>query len=140
LRITEDGTVQIGRKRGVGSTARLLNNDPTQVDALFMEREDPLEPGSYNSDFFKITAKSRQGTIIKRHDWRLNVQLGKQGSSLVVGFAQNEAESEARISFHENGAVELLGPGAGLILRSPGGGRWHLTVDDRGQLTTETRP
>ncbi len=139
LRITKNGTVQIGRKRGVGSTGKLENNDPAQVDALFIEREDPLTQGNFDSDYFKITAKNRNQTGVQRYDWRMNVQVDPIGSSLVIDASQTGSESPAKISFHSDGTLELMEKGAGIILNSPNGQRWLLTVDDQGQIITNKK-
>jgi hypothetical protein len=140
LRITKEGTVQIGRKRGFGSTAKLENNDHTQVDSLFLEREDPRSAGQYSSDFFRITAKTLHDGKIHRYDWRMNVQLKKNRSSLVVSAPTKNSKATLHAAFHDNGTLELLTPGAGIILQSPKGNKWQISVNEEGELITKKSP
>jgi hypothetical protein len=136
LRITSKGTVQIGRKRGSGSTLKLQNNDPRQVDALFIERDDPQKTGKFDSDFFKITAKSRDGKLINRYDWRLQTKVVDDGSSFVLSASRDGTSSKAKIIVRDNGVIELPTIGAGIALRSPNGTRWLLKIDNEGNIKT----
>ncbi|MBF0343491.1 MAG: discoidin domain-containing protein [Nitrospirae bacterium] len=143
FRITEDGLVQVGRKRGSGTADKILKDDPAlvdskPVDALFLEKQDPGKQGVYNSDYLKIVAKSRDSRKVHRYEWRLNVQINDKNNdaALVISSSKDGSSYNDKLIVRHDGNVELSDPEAGIVMSSPGGKRFKITVDDAGTLKT----
>jgi hypothetical protein len=45
-----------------------------------------------------------------------------------------------RIKVHEDGDTELSTPGSAMVLTSPNGKKWRVTVDVDGELQTQAVP
>lgn len=145
FRITKDGSVQFGRKRGKGSAARVLSDDPTLndnqlVDALFIEKQDPANPGVYDSNYLKIVAKNKGKESVHRHEWRINVHIDKdsQNSSLIIRSRKNEHSYTGKVAITNNGDIELLANRGAIVMRSSNGKRWRITIDNSGNLKTSS--
>ncbi|MBF0538345.1 MAG: discoidin domain-containing protein [Nitrospirae bacterium] len=143
FRITEDGLLQIGRRRGSGTADSILKDDPAltdhnPVDALFVERQDPDKPGGYNSDYIKIVAKTKDSRDVHRYEWRLNVQVnGKNNdAALVISSSKDSASYNNKLIVRHDGNVEITSKKSGLVMYSPSGKRYKITVDDTGTLKT----
>jgi hypothetical protein len=147
MRMKTDGTIQFGPLR-TGP-----RNQP--VDIINIEQDDgPRNVGSsqegdesewwrqYNgpsdSHFIRYTAKQFQnGRAAHRADWRTNVHIDEGGqSSFVVQSRTDDAPYEKQIAIRDDGTIDLPAQESAVILTSPNGKRWRITVDDNGQLHT----
>jgi len=129
MRMTEDGTMVFGSKRRGGRLKRPL-------DSITIEQPEPEVPGTYDSDFLKWVGKSRDGRTEHQANWRANVQVeDKKGrSSFVLYSGIDGGPYRDRLKVRSGGDVEVSGAGAAVILRSPNGKRWRLSVDNSGRL------
>lgn len=127
--ITERGTVEFGRSRIGGPLKR-------PVDSITLEQPQPRAAGAYDSDYFKWVGKGSNGAVVRRANWRANVRVDSpRGRSAFV--LQNNTDDRPyadKLEVSARGDVELQTNGAAVILRSPNGKRWRVTVDDSGQL------
>jgi hypothetical protein len=118
---------------------QILDNDPRVVDqqprdAAFIERQDPNEPGAYASDFFLFVAKRKDRDRVDRYEWRVNARVEPNDKSELIIQGGHGGQSKNALAVSEDGDVELLQPGSGVVLPSPDGARWRLTVDNAGVL------
>lgn len=129
MRITEEGTTAFGLQRHGGPLTR-------PVDSIAVEQPNPEQAGQYDSDHVKWVGKSRDGKQVHRVDWRANVRVENQAgkSTFALSSSVDEQRRASRLELHDNGDIELPTPGAGVILKSPNGKRWRLTVNDMGEL------
>jgi hypothetical protein len=127
MRMKTDGTMQFGAVRNGG--------EPGPVDAISVERDDP-DGVSFPSDYIRLTAK-RMSLKRTTSDWRMNVQLPSDGSTLSIENRESGQAYAKKLEATSAGDLELPTPGAGLILTSPNGKRWRLAVTDSGDLKTE---
>jgi hypothetical protein len=129
MRMKTDGTMQFSAARNGGATG--------PVDAIAVERDRPGPHGDFPSDYIRLTGKRMpQG---QTSDWRANVQFTENGhSALTVENREAGGGYRAEYRLTSSGDVELETPGAGVILTSPGGKKWRLSVSDDGKLTTST--
>ena len=129
MRITEEGTTAFGLHRQGGPLAR-------PVDSIAVEQPPPAQAGHYDSDHVKWVGKSHDGKQVHRADWRANVRVENQAgnSSFALTSSVDEQPRASQLEIHDHGDVEMPTPGAGVILRSPNGKRWRLTVNDAGEL------
>jgi hypothetical protein len=131
LRMTEEGTIALGMSR------------TSPVEVLVLDQRNPSKPGAYDSHSVKWVGKSYDGTTLHTANWRIYVDVETQaGSSTLVveqgldgtGYVRRiELTDEGHLRVH-GGDVEVMAPGGGILLRSPNGRRWRLTVDDGGRL------
>jgi hypothetical protein len=147
MRMKTDGTMQFGALR-TGP-----RDEP--VDIVSIEQDDAPRNVSSNqegdesndwkgfdgpsdSHFVRYTAKQFQdGRAVRRADWRTNVEIDEDGhSSFVIQTRHDEAAYEKKLVIRNNGDVELTTAATGLIMTSPNGTKWRITVDDNGQLQT----
>ena len=126
MRVKTDGTVQFGVTRNGGP--------PGPVDAISVERDHPGAAGIYPSDSIRLTAKQMgEGSAV--FDWRTNVQIdASTGSLYVLESRESGAPYERKLEVTSAGDVVIASAGAGVILTSPNGNRWRLTVTDDGKL------
>jgi hypothetical protein len=131
MRMTEQGTIALGLARRGGEVVR-------PVDSLTIDQPPPEAPGGYDSDRLQWVGKSRDGSIVHTANWRAGVHVTDQAasSSFTLASSIDGGPGESRFEVTDHGNVELPVLGSGVILRSPNGSRWHLTVDDSGQLST----
>jgi hypothetical protein len=133
MRMTAKGAIQFSRRHGSGPMSQVLDDDPLVVDqtpwdAAIIERQDPGRPGRYDSDYILLVAKTRTGDVVNRHEWRINAHAGKDGTNLVVRFGYKSA-----LSITNSGDV-ILGAKGAVIMASPNGHRWRLSVTDNGEI------
>jgi len=130
LHADTDGTITFGYSRHGG--------EPGPVDIINIEKMKHFHPGLQHSDYLKMTAKriDEANKPVGRADWRANVQLSEPAaqSRLVIQNSQNNKDYQERLVVHDNGDVELPGSAGAVILKSPGGKRFRVTVDDDGKL------
>jgi hypothetical protein len=147
MRMKIDGTMQFGPLR-TGE-----RNEP--VDIINLEQDDgtvktgtsqqSLEPiawshfdGPADSHYVRYTAKEfRQGKTVHRADWRTNVQIKDNAkSSYSVYTRKDEEPYQLKMAVHDNGDLELPSLASAIVLTSPNGKKWRITVDDNGELHT----
>ncbi len=132
MRMNEDGTIALGVNRVGGKLKRPL-------DSLTIHQPDPDKVGAYDSDYLRWIGKSHDGEMAHQVNWRMNVDVkNKNGdSNLVVESGFDGANYRKRVEITDSGDVELSSIGSGVILRSPNGKRWKLTVENNGKLRTD---
>ena len=132
MRMNEDGTIALGVNRIGGKLKRPL-------DSLTIHQPDPDKVGAYDSDYLRWIGKSHDGEMAHQVNWRMNVDVkNKNGvSNLVVESGFDGANYRKRVEITDSGDVELSSIGSGVILRSPNGKRWKLTVENNGKLRTD---
>ncbi|MEX2307952.1 MAG: hypothetical protein WD738_10190 [Pirellulales bacterium] len=145
MRMKTDGTMQFGPRR-TGP-----RNEP--VDIISIEHDDTTRSVSSNqegdetdrwkqseglsdSHFVRYTAKEfREGNTVHRADWRSNVQMAADGrSSFAVQSRQDDESYAKKLTIQDNGDLELPTAASALVLTSPNGKRWRITVDNDGAL------
>lgn len=148
MRMKTDGTMQFGPLR-TGP-----RNQP--VDIISIEQDDaPPDVGSNqegdesqrwkqhsglsDSHFVRYTAKQFEaGRAVHRADWRTNVHIDEGGRSSFVVHSRRDGEPYAhRLTIHDDGDVELPALASAVVLTSPNGRKWRITVNDEGQLQTD---
>ena len=129
MRITEEGTTAFGLQRHGGPLVR-------PVDSIAVEQPLPTHAGQFDSDHVKWVGKSHDGAQVHRANWRANVRVENQAGNSTFAFTSSVDEQPLvnRLELHDNGDLELPTLGGGVILRSPNGRRWRLTVNDAGEL------
>jgi len=126
MRMKIDGTMQFSAARNGGPGG--------PVDAISVERDHPGAAGNYPSDSIRLTAKRVAGET-KTSDWRTNVQLAeKSGSTFALENRESGQGYAKKMEVSNLGELTLPTPGAGVILASPNGRHWRLTVTDDGQI------
>ncbi|MFV1966225.1 MAG: hypothetical protein ACC628_12445 [Pirellulaceae bacterium] len=133
MRVTEHGTVALGLLRQGGPLKR-------PVDSISLGQPDPVAPGTYDSDYLQWVGKSHDGTAIHVAHWRAHVKVTSNAadSKLVIENRIDGAGYTKRLEVTDRGDVELSSPGSAVIVRSPNGSRWRITVDDNGTLATKS--
>jgi hypothetical protein len=147
MRMKTDGTMQFGslrtgpRNQPVDIISIEQDDVPRRVGSN--QEGDESDPwrkytGSSDSHFVRYTAKQFDGgNAVHRADWRTNAHIEDGGrSSYVVQSRQDDEPYQQRIAIHDNGDIELPAAASGLILTSPNGKKWRITVDESGQLQT----
>jgi hypothetical protein len=131
LRMTEDGTIVLGVHREGGRLRR-------PVDSLTIEQPPPAGRGTSDSDALAWVGKGHDGQAIHVAHWRAQVRVRSEAadSSLVLTSSVDGRPAAGRFEVTDQGDLELPTPGAGIVLRSPNGKRWRITVDDEGRLQT----
>jgi hypothetical protein len=129
MRMTEQGTIALGLAR---------QGIPRPVDSLTIDQPPPQSPGSYDSDRIQWIGKSRDASSIHTANWRAGVRVAdpQASSTFALSSSIDGRPDESRLEVSDRGNLELPSAGSGVILRSPNGKRWQLTVDDSGQLST----
>ena len=132
MRMNEDGTISLGVNRNGGKLKRPL-------DILTIHQPDPVKVGAYDSDYLRWIGKTHDGEIVHQVNWRMNVDVkNKNGdSNLVVESGFDGANYRKRVEVTDSGDVGLSSIGSGVILRSPNGKRWKLTVSNSGRLRAD---
>ena len=134
MRMTAQGTMQFGTKRVGGKLKR-------PVDIVTLEQPEPQQVGAYDSDYLTWVGKYHDGTSARRTNWRANARvLDPSGASEFV--LQNDHEETGRsdtLKVTDTGNVQLPTPGSAVVLTSPNGTEWHLTVDNSGNLKVNTK-
>ncbi|MCC6492775.1 MAG: hypothetical protein IT424_07125 [Pirellulales bacterium] len=129
MRMKTDGTMQFSAVRHGG--------EPGPVDAISVERDQPGAAREQASDYIRLTAKRTDGELT-RADWRMNAQLSAASSSSFALESRDGNEPyEAKLKATSAGDLELPTAGASIMLTSPNGKRWRLSVSDDGDLRTE---
>jgi hypothetical protein len=147
MRMKTDGTMQFGPLR----TGR--RSEP--VDIISIEQDDTPQSVSSNqegdearswkgftgmsdSHYIRYTAKELQdGRAVHRADWRTNVHIEEGGeSTFAIQSRKDDDGYQARLIIDDNGDVNLPAPSSAVVLASPNGKRWRVTVDNDGQLQT----
>lgn len=129
MRVKTDGTTQFSVQRNGGT--------PGPVDAISLERDNPGSAGEFPSDYVRWTAK-RAGEHQQQSDWRANVQFSStHGTNLVVENREDAAAYQEKMKLASSGELELPMPAAGVILTSPNGKKWHLSVTNEGELKVD---
>jgi hypothetical protein len=115
------------------------------LDIISLGQPDPNGPGTFDSDYLQWVGRSHDGNQIHLAHWRIHVDVTDQtgASKLVIearrdgaGYAKKvEVSGSGGLTAH-GGDVEVASPGNGVVLRSPNGKRWRVTVDDEGRLET----
>ena len=143
MRITEDGIVRFGAKRGTDTDALSLisneqYNDEEPIDIITIEKDDPKTSGSYNSHYIKMVAKTKSSNTINHFKWRTNVQINKNKdeSNLVFQRSKKYASYVKNFVISDNGDIELPILGSSIIMHSPNGKCWRITIDDEGNIKT----
>lgn len=132
MRMKTDGTMQFSPLRSEGSQA--------PVDAISIERDNPGADGNFPSDYLRFTAK-RMGSAGSQSDWRTSVQVaGAQGSTLTIENREAGGDYQTKLKVTDSGDVELATPGAGVVLKSPNGKRWRLSITDEGSVRVDEAP
>jgi hypothetical protein len=132
MRMNEDGTIALGVTRIGGKLKR-------PIDSLTIHQPDPEKMGAYDSDYLRWIGKTHDGEIAHQVNWRINVDVkNKNGdSNLVVESGFDGANYRKRVEITDSGDVEFSSVGSGVILRSPNGKRWKMTVENDGSLRTD---
>lgn len=129
MRITEQGTVVLGLQRQGGKT-------PRPLDSLTIEQPEPTAPGAYDSDALQWVGKSHDGKSSHRSRWRSRVDVVDEAgrSSLTVASSRDDGPETSRMHVSDRGDLALPTPGSAVVMTSPNGARWRLTVSDTGKL------
>jgi hypothetical protein len=137
MRMTEEGTMVFGVHRQGGTLKR-------PVDAITVDQPPPAPGTASDSDAIRWVGKSHDDRGIHTADWRAAVQVSgadnPPSSRFVLGGSRDGAPSRSRLEVTDQGDLELPTPGAGIVLRSPNGKRWRISVDDEGWLQTRPAP
>jgi hypothetical protein len=108
------------------------------VDAITVDQPPPAAGTASDSDAIRWVGKSHDGRGIHTASWRAAVTVDKPSSRFVLRNEVDGAPPRNRLEVTDQGDLELPTPGAGIVLRSPSGKRWRVSVDDEGRL--QTRP
>ena len=147
MRMKTDGTMQFGplRTGERNESVDIINLEQDDKTITAGTSQESLESkewsridGPVDSHYVRYTAKEfRGGTAIHRADWRTNVQI-KDGaeSSFAVRSRKDDEPYQPKLAIHNNGDVELPAPGSAIVLTSPNGNKWRITIDDDGRLHT----
>ena len=129
MQITPEGTTEFGRLRQGGPLKRPVNS-------ITLEQPIPTKAGTYDSDFVRWIGKTHDGTAEHRVSWRSNVRVENQKgqSSFVLQKSLDDGAYANTLEVKSVGELELPNPGSAVVLKSPNGRRWRLSVDDGGNL------
>lgn len=149
MRMKTDGTMQFGPLR-TGP-----RNDP--IDIISLEQDDAPARVSSNqegdeaqswkgytglsdSHFIRYTAKElNAGKAVHRADWRTNVHIKADGeSSFAIHSRRDEESYQPKLTVEDSGDLTLPTPASAMVLTSPNGKQWRVTVDNDGQLHTSS--
>jgi hypothetical protein len=135
MRMTEMGTMVFGLHRQGGSLKR-------PVDAITVDQPPPPPRTASSSDAIRWVGKAHDGASVHTAGWGTHVAVSdtRAASRLVVDSAVDAAQPQPRLVVTDQGDLELPVPGAGLVLRSPSGKRWRISVDDEGRLQSRAAP
>jgi hypothetical protein len=133
MRMTPEGTMEFGRFREGGSLKRPL-------DSITLLQPATTNPGNYDSDFIKWVGKSRERETEHNLNWRAGVSVGpaRESSSFAIQHSRDQGEYETTLKINSNGDLELPKEASAIVLRSPNGKRWRLTIDDNGALAVKS--
>jgi hypothetical protein len=134
MRMTEEGTMVFGLSRQGGPLKR-------SVDAITVDQPPPAPGTTSDSDAIKWVGKAHDGRGVHVANWRAAVRVNDTAASrFVLGSDIYGAPARSRLEVRDQGDLELPTPGAGIVLRSPSGKRWRVSVDDEGRLQTRPAP
>jgi hypothetical protein len=147
MRMRTDGTMQFGPQRTGPRDEPVdiisLEQDDTPNNVGSNQEGDEVQfqgtfTGVSDSHAIRYTAKEfREGLTSHRADWRTNVHIEAGGkSSFNVHSRQDQASYEPKLSLADSGDLILPTPQSAVVLTSPSGKRWRLTIDDQGALHT----
>jgi hypothetical protein len=108
------------------------------VASITLEQPVPQTGGAYDSDYLQWVGKRHDGNSVQRMNWQANVRVDRAAaaSTFVLSHGVDERAPTAKLQITDGGDVELPNNGGAIILRSPSGKRWRVTVDDQGKLET----
>ena len=139
MRVAEDGTCKFSYGRG-------FNFGPVPISDLgfYLKCPDPVSAGTKDSHAIGFHGKSHDGATVHDVAWQAKVNVtGQAGESAWILTQQidgSEASEKFRVA--DDGRVSLTGDAVvtnsnfGLVLRSPNGSHWRVTVDDNGVFQT----
>jgi hypothetical protein len=147
MRMKTDGTMQFGPSRSGqrNEPVDIINIEQDEATVHASTSQEASESknwshfdGPTDSHFVRYTAKEfRDSQPTHRADWRSNVQIKEGGkSSFVLQSRRDDDNYEKRMAVKDNGDVELPAAASALVLTSPNGKHWRVTVDDNGKLQT----
>ena len=147
MRMKTDGTMQFGRMRTASNTepVDIINIEQESAPIYVSNTKEALTsnkweyaPGLADSHFLRFTAKEFEDKkTVNRADWRMNVKIDKEAtSSYIIQSKANTEQYNEKMVVNDTGDVELPVEGSAVILTSPMGKRWRVTVDDDGNLKT----
>jgi hypothetical protein len=145
MRMKTDGTMQFGplRTGPRNEPVDIINLEQDDAPASVSSNQEGDEANSWkgftglsDSHFVRYTAKELEaGKAVHRADWRTNVHIDKGGESrFAIQNRQDEEPYEPKLSLRDNGDLNLPVPASALVLTSPNGKRWRITVGDDGKL------
>jgi hypothetical protein len=131
MRMTEDGTMVFGLQRQGGTRKR-------PVDAITVDQPAPGPGVKSDSDAITWVGKSHDARGVHTANWRTAVRVDDTAGTSRFELASevDGARPSGRMVVTDGGDLELPTPGAGVVLRSPNGKRWRVSVDDEGRLQT----
>jgi hypothetical protein len=147
MRMKTDGTMQFGplRTGDRNEPVDIINIEQDEAMAKVSTNQESLESkkwshfeGAADSHYIRYTAKDfRDGKTAHRADWRTNVRIKENAeSSFSIRSRKDDRSYELKMAIHDDGDVELPVPASAIVLASPNGKKWRITVDDSGQLHT----
>lgn len=145
MRMKTDGTMQFGplRTGPRNESVDIINLEQDDAPASVSSNQEGDESESWkgftglsDSHSIRYTAKEfAAGKAVHRADWRTNVDIEKAGGSrFTIRSRQDEQAYEPRLVVEDDGDVTLPTPASALVLISPNGKKWRVTVDDNGGL------
>lgn len=147
MRMKTDGTMQFGPRRSGSRSEPVdiisIEQDEATVNISSNQEGDEASSqkefaGLTDSHFIRYTAKEfRGGETVHRADWRTNVQMASDGGSrFTVQSRRDEEPYEKKLVLDHRGDLELPAAASAIVLTSPNGKKWRITVDDDGNLQT----
>lgn len=91
--------------------------------------------GSNRPDPYQANGVGMYSVVVNSSQEISYYVLGNRDHSAPIIFIQN---NQKVFEIDEDGNIEIINPNSGLIMSSPNGSRFKLTVDDEGNLTTST--
>jgi hypothetical protein len=147
MRMKTDGTMQFGPSRSGqrNEPVDIINIEQDEAMVHATTSQEALESkkwshfdGPTDSHFVRYTAKEfHDSQTVHRADWRTNVQIKEGGQSKFIVQSRRDDDSyEKKLAVDDRGDVELPAPSSALVLTSPNGKHWRVTVDNDGKLQT----
>lgn len=112
------------------------------LDAITVDQPPPAAGTRSDSDAIRWVGKSHDDRGVHVADWRASVRVNDTAaaSRFVLHSDVDGAPARSRLEVSDQGDIELPTPGASVVLRSPNGKRWRISVDDEGRLQTRPAP
>jgi len=147
MRMKTDGTMQFGPRRSGPRNEPVdiisIEQDEATVNVSSNQEGDEASTqkefvGLADSHFIRYTAKEFRGKeTLHRADWRTNVQMADEGGShFTVQSRRDDEPYEKKLVLDHRGDLELPTAASAIVLTSPNGKKWRITVDDDGNLHT----